>query len=209
MSTAKQITEYIQQLPPGEMFTNAELMKYGSRVNVDQILSRLVKAKKLTRVARGFFAKPKISRYVGEVLPEPGEIAATIARNSGEVIVPHGAEAARQLQLSTQVPAKPIFLTSGTTRHIKIGATEIVLKHVSPRKIVKPGTIAGLVISALWYLGKKQTSAKTIDQVKSKLSPNEFQEVLANVPSMPNWMADVFYYYQKEHHYADHTSIRQ
>jgi hypothetical protein len=201
MSTAQIINDYIERMALGEPFASAELLKYGSRANIDQILSRLVKSGELTRVARGIFVRPEKTSYLNVkwALPEPSKIASTVARSSGEIIVPHGAEAARRLQLSTQTQTKPVFFTSGATRHIKTGNMEIVLKHVSHRKIANAGTIAGLVISALWYLGKNQISQQIIEKVQKRLSPEQFQQVQESTHSMPGWMADAFYHYKQEH----------
>jgi hypothetical protein len=152
MNVNKTINGYMQRLPCNKLFTNVELLKFGHRANIDQILSRLVKAKKLTRVARGIFMKIKkascatcIGKDLPELLPEPAKIAEAIVRTSKEIITVHGAEAARQLRLTTQVPAKPVFLTNGATRHIRVGNMEIVIKHVSSRKIPHADTIVGLV----------------------------------------------------------------
>jgi hypothetical protein len=35
------------------------------------------------------------------------------------------------------------------------------LKHISPKKMVAPGTNVGLAISALWYLGKNEVTQQT------------------------------------------------
>ncbi|MBU0744155.1 MAG: type IV toxin-antitoxin system AbiEi family antitoxin domain-containing protein [Gammaproteobacteria bacterium] len=199
MSTSKAVNKFIGEIPIGEPFTSSELLQFGSRANIDQILSRLVKNKKITRVARGIFVKQEIVPYVGKVLPEPSKIAAAIARASGEKVSVNGAEAARQLQLTTQMPTKPIFLTSGTTRHIKVGNTEISLKHVSPRKIPGSNAMSSLVISALWYIGKNHVNEQTIRQIKHNLTDEQFQQVQESINTMPGWMANAFYNYKKEH----------
>lgn len=199
MNAVKQISTYIQKMPYDEPFTNNELLKFGSRANVDQILSRFVRAKVLTRVARGIFVKPKESSN-GQTFPAPNKIVKAFSSVYGEIIMQHGAEAARQLELTTQVPTTPVFLTNGSTRHIKVGKTEITLKHVSNRKVANAGTIAGLVISALWYLGKNQVNKNTIEHIERKLTPQQFKLVEKNMSSMPIWMANAFYNYRKIEH---------
>ena len=199
MNSSKLINKFIRKISAGEPFVSSELLKFGSRANIDQILSRLVKAKKITRVARGIFVKQEISPYVDSVLPEPSKIVASVARVSGETIAIHGAEAARQLQLTTQVPTKPIFLTTGTTRRIRVGNAEIFLKHAALRKIANSNAIEGLVISALLYLGKEHVDAQVIRQIKNRLTNKQFQNVQEHTELMPGWMVDVFYRYKKEH----------
>ena len=202
MLASKTIENYIQQIPYGKPFTIAGLRKFASHANIRQVLSRLTKSGKITRAARGIFVRPQEVAYMGKVLPDSKEIAEAVAKASGETIAVHGAEAARILQLTTQVPMKPIFYTTGNTRHIKSGSREITLKHISPRKLVKPGTTIGLVISALWYLGKNNVSMAVIEKIKQQLKPEEFSELLEHIHKMPAWMADVFYRYQVEHQNA-------
>ncbi len=197
MNTAQTIQNYLQQIPQGKPFTTASLRKFASSANVRQILSRLVKAGKISRAARGVFVRPQEVSYLGKVLPEAQEIAQAVAQASGERIAVHGAEAARILQLSTQAPLKPIFYTTGNTRRIKSGNREIILKHVNPRKLINPGTTVGLVISALWYLGKNNVTMPIIEKLKKLLSSEEFSELLEYTHQMPAWMADMFYRYQR------------
>lgn len=195
-ATIKLVNKYLEQITIGEAFTSAELLKFGSRANIDQILCRLVKNKKLIRVARGIFARPQnCVESTINVLPEPSEIVTSISKSTGESIAINGAEAANQLQLTTQVPTTPVFLTSGTTRHVRVGNMEIKLKHVTPRKIVNTNTKAGLVISALWYLGKKQMNKQIIEKIKNKLSQEELQQLRNEFPHIPGWMTNAFHQY--------------
>ena len=52
--------------------------------------------------------------------PDFDEIAEALARQTGSKVVPSGAVAANRLGLSTQVPAKPVYLTDGRTREVRI-----------------------------------------------------------------------------------------
>ncbi len=202
MKSIQIIRKHIQEIPEGRPFTVASLMKLASYANIRQVLSRLVKSGEITRVARGIFVRPKEIPYVGKSLPEPKEIAEVIAQTSGETIGLNGAEAARLLQLSTQMSMKPVFYTTGNTRRIKVGNLYIVLKHVSPRKLVKPNTIVGLVISALWYLGKENVTYHEVEKIKQQLNMEQFAEVIENIHNMPAWMARAFHHYQQRKHHV-------
>lgn len=199
MSITNLIKKSIQRIPAGKLFTTQDFHHFGNPENVRKILGRMAKSNEITRVAPSVFTRPKMAPYIGKILPSANEIAATIAKASGETIAIHGAEAARKLNLTTQTPMKSIFYTSGNSRNIKSGNRTIVLKHISPRKIVAPGTTLGLVISALWYLGKDNVSEKTIKMIKTRLTENEFCEIVRSRHRMPAWMADKLYRFQKEH----------
>lgn len=192
------LKSHINQIPMGSPFTIAGLARYASSANIRQTLCRLVKSGELERLSQGIYIRPKKSTLGIKSLPSPRQIAETVAKNSGEIIGINGAEAALRLQLSTQVPMKPIFYTTGNTRRIKVGKLEITLKHISPKKLVNPGTPTEVVISALWYLGKAHVNTRVIEKIEKQLAPKDFEMVLKNVANMPAWMADVFYHYQKE-----------
>jgi hypothetical protein len=198
MKTIDQVKEHIAQIPAGTPFAAVSLQHLGAPENIRKILSRLVQADKLRRVARGVFVKPKKSAYLGEVLPSSYEVVKAIAESTGETISAHGAEVARRLHLTTQVPLQTIFNTSGHSRKIRVGNKTIKLRHVSSRKLVAPGTLRGNVVSALWYLGQENVSQQTIQRIRQQLNEKEFNGVLQETSRMPAWMAKQFYLYKHQ-----------
>ena len=194
MSNAELIRQKIEELPAGQPFTPATFLSLAERSSVDKTLARLVRAGFLTRPTRGVFVRPKETKF-GVVPPEPMEIA--LAKMHGAPVEVHGAEAARQFGLSTQVPVRPIYYTTGRSRTFNIGKVSVRLQHVSPRKLVFPGTKVGMAISALWYLGKEQVNNEVLETVRSRLSPAEYTALKAAAPQMPCWMADALQKYEK------------
>jgi Family of unknown function (DUF6088) len=198
MTAIAHVKEYLANIPEGQPFPSSALRHLAATENIRQIVNRLVKAGKLKRVARGVFAKPKRVSKVGEVLPSASEVAETLAKSTGETITIHGAEAARQLQLTTQVPMRLIFYTSGNTRTLKMTNRTVKLKHVNPSRLVAPGTTPGLVVSALWYLGRENVTTETIEMIKRRIPSEEFNATINLIGRMPAWMSDIFYRYQQE-----------
>jgi hypothetical protein len=192
------IGNVVKRLPYGEPFTTRRFLSLGSRAAVDQTLTRMVKAGLLSRPVRGVYVRPKINRYVGEVAPEPQKVAEAIARETGAAVQVHGAEAARRMGLTTQVPITPVFYTSGPTRRFRLGKMEVLLKHISPRKLYLVGHPAGIALTALWYLGKKSVSLATIAQVRSTLTEQEYDRLLSAISMMPGWLRTTFANYEKE-----------
>jgi hypothetical protein len=190
MKAAKAIRQRIENTPLGEPFTSATFLEWSTRASVDQTLSRLAKAGRIVRVARGVYVRPKESRYIGKVMPEPFKIAEAIAKATGATVQVHGAEAAHRLELSTQVPTQSVFYTSGPSRCFRVGNLEIRLRHTSPRKLALAGQPAGLALAALWYLGKGGLTESVIESIRKKLSSSEFEVLKSAAPSMPAWMAD-------------------
>lgn len=198
MTAITHIKKYLTTIPEGQAFPSSALRPFATTDNIRQILNRLVKTGEVKRVARGVFVKPKHLPKVGEILPSATEVAEILAKSTGETIAIHGAEAARQLQLTTQVPMRLIFYTSGNTRTLKIANRTVKLKHVNPSQLIAPGTTPGLVISALRYLGRENVTTKTIKMIEKHIPTKEFKKTIQLIERMPTWMSDIFYRYQQE-----------
>ena len=192
MGIAEKVREKAEQLPLGHPVSVNAFMSCGNRAAVDQALTRLVKAGILSRPARGIYVRPRRNSYIGEVPPEPISVAEAIAQGFGGMVQIHGAEAARRLGFSTQVPARPVFYTSGPNRRFHLGQMEVTLKHVCPRKLALAGRPAGTAFTALWYLGKNSVTPDTIEQIRARLAPEEFEALRMATPSMPGWMRNAF-----------------
>jgi len=134
-NSAKQVRQRAQELPA--------FLEQGSAA-VDQTLERLVKAGTIERVARGVFVRPERSTHVGKVIPEPLKVAETIARSTGDRVQIHGAEAARRVEFTAQVPAQPIVYTSGKSKRFHLGKLDIRTQHVAPRELALAGRPAGV-----------------------------------------------------------------
>jgi len=118
MSTIQDtILDRIRGQGRGKVFTPKDFLDLGSRDAADQSLSRLVRGGEVQRLGRGLYHYPRINERLGIPLgPDFDEIAEALARQTGSRVVPSGAVAANRLGLSTQVPAKPVYLTDGRTR---------------------------------------------------------------------------------------------
>jgi hypothetical protein len=193
IKTAELIRQRIKAIPVGEPFTPTAFLECGTRASVDQTLSRLIKAGLIERVARGVFVRPEISRFVGKVMPEPLKVAETVAKTTGAIVQIHGAEAARRLELTTQVPTQSVFVTSGPSKRIRMGKMEIRLQHVSPRKLSLAGRPAGLALAAMWYLGKEEVTPALVEEIRLKLGSVEFEALKSAISSMPAWMSDALF----------------
>ena len=192
-SVMGRVQEEIREIPLGQPFTPSAVVHLGTRANIDQVLSRLVKSGHIERLTRGVYVKPQVSRHIGKVRPEAIKIVQAIASSSNQVISITGAEAARRFGLSTQMPTKPIFLTSGKSRSFKIGKATIELRHAPARYLSFAGRPAGEALVALRYLGKELVTTQTIKQVKKGLGPEEFELLKSPSGSIPSWLGDIIY----------------
>ncbi len=198
MSTAQAIRERIAAQSAGEPFTPALLAGLGSRAAIDQTLMRLTQAGTLERVGRGLYTVPQASRFGLKAMPSPQAVAQALAAGEGATIEVHGAEAARRFGFSTQVPAQPVFHTTGSSHRVRLGNLQVRLQHVAPRKLALAGRPAGQALSALWYLGRRQVTAATFERLAAQLPPVEFQALRHAKASMPAWMVEALRRYERE-----------
>jgi len=105
-----------------------------------------------------------------------------VAVQSGEVIVPSGAVAASRLGLTTQVPVRPICLTSGRSRTFSLGELTVELRHVPRWQLLRSDRPAGEAIRALAWLGS-EAAESGMAVVKTKLTPSDFSELAAVAPA--------------------------
>lgn len=163
------------------------LLHLGARPAVDQALSRLVLRGLLLRVGRGIYALPVESRF-GLRAPSTAKMVEGLASQRGETIVSHGAAAANALGLTTQVPMRSIYLTSGRSRHLKLGAQTIELRHAPVWQLLFPGRAAGEIVRALAWLGPEKIKG-AVRKLATKLPPSELKEVASARSRLPTWMA--------------------
>src|SRR5688572_21440641 len=127
----EQVLEYAEQLPEGTPLAAKSLLHLGNRAAVDQALSRLAIRGRLIRAARGIYVRPIKSRF-GTRAPSVEQMVEGLAGQQGEVIATSGAAAANALGLTTQVPIRSVYLTSGRSRVFHLGQQAVELKH-APR----------------------------------------------------------------------------
>ena len=190
MNISQTIANRVRRLPKGKPFPGTLFSRLGSSSAVSHALARLVKAGGLERVYRGIYMRPQQFRF-GKVVARPFDVINIVIKRTGETIQVHGAEAVRRLQLSTQVPMRPIFMTSGATRVIRVGNHETFFRHTSRRTLLLAGRPAGFAIMAMWYMGEREVSPGIIRKIRHKLGAEEFEAVMSVVDSMPSWMSKV------------------
>ncbi len=169
------------------MVSPREFLHLGSRVAVDQAFSRLVKSGKLLRVARGIYVAPVSSRF-GTRPPAPGKVIKSMAEHSGEIIAPHGASAANALGLTQQVPIREVYLTSGRTRKLEPGRSEVRVKHVPSWMLALGAGPAGAAVRALAWMGPAH-AGESLATLRRTLPRNEWRALASSRAALPSWMA--------------------
>ena len=184
---AQAILSQAQSLPEGGLLSPKEFLHLGSRAAIDQTLSRLAREGKLFRVGRGAYALPVQGRF-GVRSPSTEAVIEAIESTSGEIVVASGAAEANALGLTTQVPTREVYLTSGPSRRLNLGNREIELKHGNRWQMLLGKRPAGKAIRALIWLGPEQGSM-VMEVLRSKLPSQEWDAIRQARAGLPSWMA--------------------
>jgi Family of unknown function (DUF6088) len=184
---AERILAYGAMLPEGTLLTAKSLLHLGNRAAIDQALSRLTHQGKLMRSGRGVYVRPIESRF-GARAPSPEKVVAETARLRGETVAPHGAAAANRLGLTTQIPMRTIYLTSGRSRRLNVGAQSIELQHVPRWQLTNAGRPSGEVVRALAWAGRPQAH-EFLARIKRELPEEVRKELIASRGALPEWLA--------------------
>src|SRR5690554_7002031 len=101
-SIEKKIEKSIKSKSRGALILPGDYTTYGSSEAVRKALDRLEDKKIIVRVAHGIYVRPKMSEFIGQILPTAEEIAEAIAKRDKIRTVPTGSYALNALGLSTQ-----------------------------------------------------------------------------------------------------------
>ena len=187
-SVPEQIMSRAEALPEGGLLFPNALLHLGSRVAVDQALSRLARSGSLLRICQGVYAPPVETRF-GQRPPSVEKVIASLSELWGETIVSSGGASANALGLTTQMQVRPVYLTSGAGRTLHFGGQNVYLRHAPRWQLAAPNRLAGAAIRALAWLGPQEVE-ENLEAIKRMIPTPDLDE-LANVPPrMPSWIAE-------------------
>jgi len=180
----------ISSLANGVVFaSNSFRFADANQNSVEKELSKLNADGVIKRFRKGIYYKPQKSSLFGDVLPNPSAIAQAIAKLNDARIVPDGSMALNMLGLSDQVPMKYIYLNDKLHKSEFVGNTEIVFKRINAKKLTASNKKAGLVLSAIEYLGRDVFNDK--DLVKNfalKLDIDDIKDLDKASKNYPLWV---------------------
>jgi len=182
----KSIMQKIERLPEGTPVSAKMLLGLGNRAGIDQALSRLHRRGQLLRMGRGLYVLPVESRF-GRRPPNPENVVEAFASQRGETITSSPATVANALGLTTQVPVRSIYFTSGRRRKLTLGKQQVELKH-APSWQLGSG-VEGDVVRALVWAGPGKVH-ETLAALLKKISPSELENIIRHGSRLPAWMVE-------------------
>lgn len=190
-SIENKIEKSIKSKLRGSLILPGDYATYGSSEAVRKALDRLEDKKVIVRVAHGIYVRPKMSEFIGPILPTAEEVAEAIAKRDKIRTVPAGSYALNAIGLSAQVPMNIVLLTDGSPRTIKIGKRTIKFKKTTPKNLLAKGKISRLVIQALKELGNAKVSEQEEQKIIELLKNEDRKHLIHDVALAPVWIQNI------------------
>lgn len=183
----------IQKRGRGIVFSSQDFIQKFKRWEIDRSLTDLEKEGKIIRMIPGLYAFPKYSQLLKEyIAPDMETIAQGIARKNDWKIFPEGNTALLYLGLSTQVPAKYIYLSSGRHRKYNINGTILEFKELNSKTISINDKNTNLVVQSIATLGKIAASEESFIRKLSKcFSQEEWTKIACKSKKVTSWILEV------------------
>lgn len=197
---ADRIMKRVRAKGRGWVFTPKHFIDFGTRAAVDMALSRLTHAGKVRRIGRGLYDYPRLHGRLGALSPDADSIAAALSMQSGDKLAPSPAAVANKLGLSTQVPAKTSYATSGRTRVRMAAGRSVALKHSRAPVLDHASDVVNGAVQLLAQLGRDNVDDDAIAQLAARLDERDVQALIRGRPSMPGWMGDIVLKIRTAHH---------
>ena len=192
-TTAKnKVFSRIQKKNKGWVFSAVDFLPDLKRWEIDRSLTDLEKEKKISRILAGLYYYPEYSEVLQKkVAPDIEEVAKAIARKYAWEIFPEGNTALNFLGLSTQIPAKYIYISSGSPRKYKIGKIDLEFRH----RILTETTIkdknAMLVVQAIKSMGKIHADDNFTKLLSKCFSYAEWKKIEKESFKVTGWIFNV------------------
>ncbi|WP_434328561.1 DUF6088 family protein [Mycoplasma capricolum subsp. capricolum] len=189
MSYASQIQDRIDSFRSGKVFISNDFLDIASNETIRRTLNKLVNENKIKRIMNGFYYNPEYNELIHEYeMFTVNELAFSIARKYNWEIAPFGIACLNILGLSTQVPAKMIYVSNGKNKTYKIQKREIEFKKVNNKEISNMSLKTKIVIQAIKEIGKNELNQKDINKIQNQLSDTEKQNLLKEAKNTIAWI---------------------
>ena len=175
---------------PGHVFLPSDFKELGTSTAIRKALSRFVESGQVERMGQGIYVIPKNDKIFGKILPSMEELAEALAKKEHVKIKPSGQYALNKVGLSTQVPMKLIFLTTGNSKRIQIGKNAIIFKSTTAKKLSMKGEITSLLFLGLEELDLQNISSIQMDRIMELLKQERPENLRYNLRLAPSKVSD-------------------
>lgn len=180
----------ISKFKPGQVILPSDFKDLGTSTAIRKTLSRFVESGQIERMGQGIYVIPKNDKVFGKVLPSMEELAEALAKKEHVKIKPSGQYALNKVGLSTQVPMRLVFLTTGNAKNIRIGRNAIIFKSTTAKKLSMKGDITSLLFLGLEELDLQKLAPTQMDRIMGLLKQETPEHLKYNLRLAPAKVSD-------------------
>ena len=192
-NTAKNLVfQKIQRNGKGGVFSAVDFLPDQQRWEIDQSFIALEKEGKINRIIPGLYYYPDYSKLLNKnVAPDIEKVAEALARKYNWKVFPEGNTALNYLGLSTQVPAKYIYISSGRSRKYRIGKTDLEFRHRVLTETMIKNEKAMLAVQAIKSIGQVHADTEFVKLMSKCFTYNEWVKIEKASHKVAGWVLDV------------------
>jgi hypothetical protein len=184
------IEQKINRFKPGQVFLPSDFKELGTSTSIRKTLSRLVESGQVERMGQGIYVIPKNHKVFGKVLPSMEQLAEALAKKEHVKIKPSGQYALNKVGLSSQVPMRLVYLTTGNSKRIQIGKNAIIFKSTTAKKLSMRGDITSLLFLGLEGLDLQKLSPTQMERIMELLKHESPENLKYNLRLVPSRLSD-------------------
>ena len=196
----KRLLNTIKRKERGAVFSAVDFIVDFKRWEIDQSFIALEKDGHIKRILPGLYYYPEYSKLLEKTIaPDIQQVTKALARKYEWKIFPEGNTALNYLRLSTQLPAKYIYISSGRSCKYKIGNTDLEFRHRVLTETMINSENAMLAVQAIKSMGQIHANNDFAKQLSKCFSFKEWIKIEKMSHKVANWILEVI---QKAKEYA-------
>ena len=173
-------------------FCIRDFLDLASYVAIRKALDRLENDGRIRRIIRGIYDKPRYSKKFNMFeAPNIENVAKSLARNYNWTICPSGNLSLNLLGLSTQIPARYIYISTGPYAEYEIDGTSLEFRHTNNMMFTDFSFITLLLIQAMKAIGRGNILYEDIEHLRAYLTNKEKRDLLKDASKTVYWIRDI------------------
>lgn len=173
----------------GWIFVPQDFMPEFKRYEIDMSLKTLSDEGIIRKICRGIYDYPTYSELLKQsTAPDLYGVAKTFAAKFRWNIYPSGDTALNFFGLSTQIPAKLVFISNGPSKTLETAFGPISFKHSALREPSFSHRESALVVQALREIGQANLTSDITARIKGKFSDVLLKKIRHDIITSANWI---------------------
>jgi len=176
----------------GSIVSATDFLADFKRADIDKALSLLSKEGVIERVSQGVYYYPEYSELLKQnTSPQMMKVAEAIARKFDWNIQPTGNTALNYFGLSTQIPAKYIYLSDGPNRKYTICQQGVEFKHTKLTETKLKHIESKLLVQAIRSLSRDGVTTSEANIIKDHFNAKMLGYIYKDTAKVSGWIRDI------------------